>query len=113
MKTDERIYGLYPGYIQNLDDLENMSPSEIFLAIRNYSAFIFNIQEFVQENVENVDLSEEKYTFDFFYLPWSEIFHNEGKSNQNKNRYSSCFVSCVYINYKHYQHNACNIKWYN
>lgn len=62
---EKRIYGLYPGYIKNTLDIDKLSASEIFLAIRNYSSFIYNVKNIVQENADNVDLSEEEYTFDY------------------------------------------------
>ena len=65
MKKGKKIYGIYPGYIKNTQDIEEMGPSELFLYISYLSRYINNTMEFVNENVENVDLSEEEYTLDY------------------------------------------------
>ena len=65
MSKCEKIYGLYPGYFNDVCELDQMSASEIFFAIRKFANSIYKIKNFVGHNVENVDLSEEEYTFDF------------------------------------------------
>jgi len=63
---EKKIYGVYPGSIKNLEEVENYSELELFLAIYSLESYILSYKRIVAYNmIKGVDTQESEYALEY------------------------------------------------
>lgn len=61
-----RIYGIYPGSIQNVEEINNLSEVDLYLTIDALGAHIWRCQhEMAHGRIPKIDLTEEQYALEY------------------------------------------------
>ena len=60
----EKIYGLYPGNLDNIEEISKMTGSEIYLRINYLTNYISNTINKTNKNL-NIDLSEDIFALEY------------------------------------------------
>lgn len=62
----KKIYGLYPGSIKNVSEIDNLNEVDLYFAIDSMNGYIINCNKIMSYNHDiNIDLTEEQYALEY------------------------------------------------
>lgn len=80
-----KVYGIYPGSLKNIDEVNNMSETQLFCAINSLECAIYDYKRIMVRNMNRcIDISEDEYALEYLYNQVSKfgvelIKNNEGR----------------------------------